>query len=292
MPSQQAGSASQIPLLRSIDAGIDASPNPTLAASIVMRDVAPGVEDHVCAVVALDNPAPIWASTLDATLSEGTHHIVVDRRSATTPIATLPTSCAPSAGPDETRLLLALQAENHLQLPAGVAFRIEAQQRLLLEMHYINVGEQPITISGLLQFVPAPDQHASLREAHSQFMGTWTFELPAAQPSTVQFDFDPMTSFAGSARQVFFLTSHTHKLGRHAFVERIDAAGTVMSGRLHESWDWSEPPQTLYSPALSLHPGERLRVTCEYLNASAQPVHAGPGFNDEMCAALLQYYDE
>jgi hypothetical protein len=81
-----------------------------------------------------------------------------------------------------------------------------------------------------------------------------------------------------------------HRLGTHASVHRLDVRGTP-SGLLHESYDWAEPPLSVFEPPLIFQPGEGLQLTCEYINTTDRVVRFGPEADAEMCMVWFQYYD-
>jgi hypothetical protein len=57
-----------------------------IKARITALQVAPGGENHVCVTLELPNPNPVWVGQINATLSGGSHHMIVDRRPAGTPV--------------------------------------------------------------------------------------------------------------------------------------------------------------------------------------------------------------
>jgi hypothetical protein len=61
-----------------------------LRLSIKMPAVAAGQEDHVCVVRELPNQNALWVKAIHATLTVGSHHLIVDRVAATTPVQTRP----------------------------------------------------------------------------------------------------------------------------------------------------------------------------------------------------------
>src|SRR5262245_23296563 len=51
-----------------------------LKMSIIARAVPVGGQEHVCVVVELPNAEPIWVDRIEAVLSGGSHHLIVDRK--------------------------------------------------------------------------------------------------------------------------------------------------------------------------------------------------------------------
>jgi len=189
---------------------------------------------------------------------------------------------------DSTRLLIAQQRDTRLQLPDGVAYRLEAHQRIFLQLHYINVGEKPAEIVGSVELSLATD--TTPKEAKSLFIGATNIMLAAGQPGSATYFGKPPTQ--SGAMRVFALTSHTHQLGILSTIERVSSAAAPAVTPLHESLDWAEPPLTQFSTPLLFDgsSGDGLRLTCRYMNTTARTVTFGTAADDEMCFMWLYYY--
>lgn len=260
-------------------------------ASITMPDARVGSEDHVCVVLALNNPSPIWVNALTATMSPGGHHLVLERMPADSQLTEAPFPCDATGGLDETRLFIALQPTSAVTLPSGVAYRLEANQHLIVQLHYLNATDAPLNVRGEVELAEA-DSNVAWIEAASVFTGTFAIELRPHQVGRAQVDaiigFNPAP--AGKQRHVFALSTHTHHLSTRTSIHRIDAAGEY-GALLYESVSWAEPPLTMFVPVLTLQPSERLRLTCDYLNPSDRVVKFGAKADDEMCMLWAHVYD-
>jgi hypothetical protein len=256
-----------------------------------VAEVPVGAEDHVCQVVALDTAVPLWLNAVNATLSPGSHHVIVDRLPSDTQLTAAPSHCNPTGGADVTRLLIAQQRVSGVTLPKGVAYRLEAQQHILLQLHYLNSTDKPLSVQAEVELREAPASGPeTLTEAHSVFTGTFAIELQPRQPGRAQVDAVIGPDTVGTQRHVFALTSHMHQLGVRALIKRLDPAGEPVA-LLHASSDWAEPPLSMIDPAIMLQPREVLRLTCEYLNPSDRIVRFGPEADAEMCMLWAHYYD-
>ena len=260
------------------------------SASIRMPAVQPAAEDHVCVVVDLGNADPVWVNDVHAMLSTGSHHLIVDRRPADTALQSQPESCEPTMAGDATRLMIAQQPDTHITLPAHVAYRLEAHQRLFLQLHYINLADHAEDITGGVELTLAPSGDTTPSQVYSVFTGATEFELPPREPTTVHSFVQPGQATHG-VRHVFALTSHTHSLGVRSSIERVPSTDAPDSTPIHESLDWSEPPLTAFAPPLVLSADEGLRLTCEFMNTTDHVVTFGTSFHDEMCFMWLYYYD-
>jgi hypothetical protein len=257
-----------------------------LTASITMHQVASGDEEHHCVVVELPNTQPVWVDSLHATLSNGSHHLIVDRANAQTALMTTSASCPPTMADNATRLLIAQQHDTRLQLPEGVAYRIEAKQRIFLQLHFINATDKPLQISGTVELNLATE--TSPKEAKSIFIGATNIVLSPGQPGSATYFNKPPVQ--GGAWRVFAMTSHTHQLGIRSTIERVASANAAEVAPLHESLDWAEPPLTQFATPLMFDGSDGLRLTCRYMNTTTRTVTFGTGTQDEMCFMWLYYY--
>jgi hypothetical protein len=260
-----------------------------IRARITARQVGPGGENHVCVVLELPNPDQVWIGNITAMLTGGSHHLIVDRRPAGTSTQPEPQVCAPTMGGNDSRLVIAQQAQTTVALPSGVAFKMEARQPLFLQLHYFNAGNDVRDISGEVEFVLANTTGGAPIEAKSLFTGTLSIDLAPMSPGASEGFFVPRPE--SGTRHVFALTSHTHKLGVKATIERVASATSPVTTPIHESLDWSEPPLTQFSPPLLFSGTDGLRLKCNYNNTTTQRVGFGTGVDQEMCFMWVYYYD-
>ncbi|HEY2733941.1 MAG TPA: hypothetical protein VGI70_08150, partial [Polyangiales bacterium] len=129
-------------------------------------------------------------------------------------------------------------------------------------------------------------------EAQSLFTGSYNIDLAPHSPGSARSFIDPAAGAGGKIRHVFALTSHTHSLGVRATIERVASTDAPTSTPIHESLDWSEPPLTLFTPALDFDGSDGLRLICDYQNDTDHTVTFGTDFSDEMCFMWMYYFDE
>jgi hypothetical protein len=261
-----------------------------LSAKIVAKAVPPAGQEHVCVVVDLGNEAPVWVNKVSAELSGGSHHLIVDRQPATAALSSQPTVCAPTMASDVSRLIIAQQKQTSVELPSGVAFKLDARQKLFLQLHYFNVDQTAHDIMGTVELAVVDTSAGTPIEAKNLFTGATQINIPAHSMMETKSFYQPKAP-AGT-RRVFALTSHTHRLGVRQTIERVASANAVAVQPLHESLMWSEPPLTQLSPPLSFTGTDGLRLTCRYNNDTDQAVTFGVEAQDEMCFMWLYYYDQ
>src|SRR5262249_53826612 len=159
----------------------------------------------------------VWVDDIHATLTGGSHHLIVDRRPAGTAAQTEPAVCSPTMGGENSRLIIAQQAETRLTLPDGIAFSIEAGQPLFLQLHYFTSRDEVRDITGQIELA-LTDATAPI-EAKSLFTGSLSISLPPHSQGSSQSFFIPQATTGD--RHIFALTSHTHKLGVRSTIERV-----------------------------------------------------------------------
>ena len=261
-----------------------------LKLSIVARSVPPDGQEHVCVVVELPNAEPVWVNRVDAVLSGGSHHLIVDRKPADEPLHGDPEVCAPTMASDASRLIIAQQAKTEVKLPAGVAFKLEAHQRMFMQLHYFNPTDEAHDIRGDVELSLVDAAAATPIEAKTVFTGSTSINIPAHSDTEVTAFVKPHAS--SGMRHLFAVTSHTHRLGVKSTIERVASASAASVKPLHESTNWSEPPLTFFDPPLRFDGSDGLRLICRYRNETDQAVHFGVEAQDEMCFMWLYYYDE
>lgn len=155
--------------------------------------------------------------------------------------------------------------------PAGWAAEIPAEAQLVLEMHYINAGEQPLLARDVIRIHRLPDAQIT-RWVHAMHLKIYDLVIgPGA--TTLGFS---CTAPADLALYTFW--GHQHALGRRQTVEVTPPGGAPYS--LYDA-TWGVDPLVRGSTAqpVMLAAGSQLAVTCAW-NPAGQVVR----FPDEMCA--------
>jgi hypothetical protein len=260
-----------------------------IEAKIVVQDVTPGTEQHVCVIVELPIASDVWVKEVDATLSGGSHHLIADRGAPGAPVQQTPKVCTPTTASDATRLMIAQQATTQILLPTGAAFSIKAHQSLFLQLHYLNTGTTPRDITGTVDLVVADPGGQTPTEALSLFTGSMAISLAPNSPGRAESFFVPAPTTG--LRHVFALTSHTHRLGIDSTIERVPSETSPPTTPIHESKNWDDPPLTQFDPTLDFDGSDGLRLVCNYLNTTSSPVTFGTGTTAEMCFMWIYYFD-
>jgi hypothetical protein len=168
-------------------------------------------------------------------------------------------------------------------LPDDVVLPISPSQGFDLNSHYVNASATSPLIGEVyvnLHTVPkAPNQKIAL----SLFDNYVAFTLPARRRTLVQ-----RTVTFQERRNVFMLTSHTHKRGESF---KIFLVGGPDNGKLvYENHSWHHPVVRTYTPPLRFEAGWGYRIEVVYNNETDRDIRFGFTSEDEMCIVIGYYY--
>ena len=276
------------------DSGTDAGPTPGSYSLTFgpIEDVPVGGETTRCVILRLGNTEQLRVGAIHNVLSEGSHHFIVYRTNETVerpePFECDPfvDTLDPSAG---SPLMITQRREERLELPHGVAFTLEPDQMIRLEMHYLNYTEAPIDITATATFEPiAPGDF--MYEADFLFIGNPDIDIAARSSETLGPTFFRLpTDFEGA--NFFGITGHTHQWGTNMTVDTAaSASGATASVYDVPGWRWDEPATVYHDPPFQVPAGGGFRFSCEWNNLSDERVSFGESANQEMCFFWAYYY--
>ncbi len=254
--------------------------------------IKPAEEGTMCVTKRLGNPEPIKVNQFRNVLGEVSHHFIVYKVNDTQERPE-PYPCDPFDGalnPEAVvPIMITQKAEETLTLPPGVAFELDANQMIRLELHYINTtdadleAEASATATAMNE---ADFQHA----ADFLFMGDVDIEIQPMSTATVGPTYFPLPSELDGVN-FFAITGHTHKYGTDVKV------GIASNNDTYEAmvyapaqFNWYEPETTTHHPAFQIPTGKAFRFECQYENTSDQTVSFGESANQEMCFFWAYYY--
>ena len=184
-----------------------------------------------------------------------------------------------------------------LKMPERVATIIPAGSRLVMQVHYNTLASPsvPDRTSVHLWTSPTPPQFAM----RSRPLANLDIVIPAGEADSVQTM--EIHQNGRTPWTIVGVAPHMHMLGRHIRVEALRADGAESCLVDIPRWDfnWQQNYRFLEGEALTLQPGEKLRLTCSYDNspanqpvvngeqASPRDVTWGEGTLDEMCLAFI-----
>lgn len=256
--------------------------------------VPPGSEDTRCVTVRLGNASMLRAHQIHNELGDASHHFIVYRVSDTMERPE-PYACDPFAGtlnPDgsgDGPLMITQKFDETLTLPDGVAFTLQPDQMIRLEMHYINAGETEQELVATSTFIPIAEAEFQ-HEADFLFMGDINISIPPMSAHTLGPTYMALPGELADAN-FFAITGHEHQWGTDVFIETATSqggAGTAVYDIVDFNWD--EPDTVYFDPTFQVPTGGGFRWTCEWFNGSNETVTFGEGANEEMCFFWAYYY--
>ena len=261
--------------------------------------VEPGEEDTRCIKKRLPTDAPVRIGQIVNELGDASHHMIVYRLAGDEEEVLEPEPCQPFVDvldPSQGAPLAVTQkADEIIQLPAGVAFSLEAEQMIRIELHFVNASDEPIELSASSTFVEVPDDEFE-HEADFLFVGNPDISIePTEDPpndvaTTLPTPFLPLPpELAGI--NIFAVTGHEHQWGTGvsaSITTGEEDEGTVIYAP--EDFQWDEPETFYHDPPMTMPEGGGFRFSCSWKNFSDETVGFGESVDDEMCFFWAYYY--
>lgn len=260
------------------------------------KTLAPGEENTQCIQVRLKNMDVLRAHQIHNVLSPGSHHMIVYRTTDTVEKLT-PYDCQPfvdTLDPSKgSPLMITQKHDDTLTLPDSVAFSLEPNQMIRLEVHFINATADALDMQATTTFVPIADKDFKW-EADFLFLGNPDIDIPASSSHTLGPVFLPLgkllPDLVGEAK-FFAITGHEHQWGTGVKVDLVkDENDPGISVYDPPNWSWSEPETVKADPEFTIEAGGGFRFSCSWDNKSPDPVKFGESANDEMCFFWAYYY--
>ena len=275
------------------DGGASAAPdagNPvvdTLSASVGPIALAAGVETTVCITLRLSNAQAVYVPRIRVELAPGSHHLVVYRSKATAENLT-PTPCTAFQGilmGAAVPLMITEKPSDDLTFPQGVALKIDPQQMIELEAHYINTSAAALQGMGKVSFDTVPTTTANVIESDLAFWGTLNIVLPTGVQSV-----GPLFAAGLAGTHGFALTTHEHRLGTDVKVWAASSATDTSHPPVADTTDWANPPLYRLNPEIDFNGQNGLAYQCTWNNTTGQLVTFGESALQEMCFLWMYYY--
>jgi hypothetical protein len=186
-------------------------------------------------------------------------------------------------------VMITQKHEETLTLPDAVAFTMQPNQMVRLEMHYLNATSAELEVSATSTFITMPEADFKF-EADFLFIGNPDIDIAPHSTATLGPTFMQLPSnLEGS--QFFGITGHTHQWGTNVTVAAADAS-TGPDKPIYDvqGWLWSEPPTVYHDPPFTLPSSGGFRFTCSWNNKGDAQVGFGESASDEMCFFWAYYY--
>lgn len=255
-------------------------------------DVPAGYENTQCVIKRLGNPAGFKVGQIHNVISSSSHHLIVYKTSDTVE-KTTPFDCQPFVETLDAKkgspIMITQKYDDVLQLPPGVAFTLEENQMIRLELHFINTGSstKPVTATSTFTGI---DEASFKDEADFLFIGNPDISIDPNSTFKLGPTFFPLPAELGTPN-FFALTGHTHQYGTNVTVGTAASKGAAVTPVYDvPGWSWSEPETVTHDPPFQAPQGGGFSFTCEYKNTSSNKVTFGESANQEMCFFWAYYY--
>ena len=252
-------------------------------------EMKPGKEVTKCTLKRLENVDPIYVTGIKTKLAKGSHHLIV-YKSEETEEQPVPFDCIPFTEGligGTFPMIISQIPEEHLEFPNGIAMKLEPNQMIRIEAHFLNYFPEKITAHADVTFETIKKEDM-VAEANMLFYGTPDFTVKAN--AITQTPWHRLTQWENT--NVFALTGHTHALGTNVEVymtsEEEDDGDEIYP--LDEPFEWAEAPLIQYDPPLSFGKGNGFRYRCTWDNPTDKNVVFGESANAEMCFFWAYYY--
>jgi hypothetical protein len=274
-----------------VAAGCSSSPPVSYSLSFPTLTVPAGVERTQCIVRRLGNPAQLHVGQIHNQLGPSSHHMIVYRVADTVEQPT-PFDCVPFTETlDPTKgspLMITQKKDDLLELPPTVAYTLEANQMVRMELHYINATPAPVQLTATTTLTSTANYK---QDADFLFMGNADVNLPPGTQTTLGPSYFPMSVVDLGAINVFALTGHEHHLGTGVSVATATSASDPGTSVYDPpNWLWSEPATVVHNPPFVVDNSSFFKFSCNWDNTSTATVKFGESANDEMCFFWAYYY--
>jgi len=246
--------------------------------------VMPGQETFKCYHAEIPLDTELDVSEFESLMSVGSHHFILYRADGdTAPLDTI-TDGGCSGNFSNAWVYSSGQPRYGFKNPPGVAMVLNARQRVGFDMHYLNTTSTPINAQVTLNMMFATGQFQKAAPLISFNTG---IAIPPNGKQTVTGDCTP-----GAGANFYLASTHTHKRGVLATIQRVLADGTL-GEEIVRSTDWEKPTLVSWqaTPFLTFKAGEKFRYSCSYQNDRNQIVTVGNSAElNEMCMAVTYFF--
>jgi hypothetical protein len=242
----------------------------------------PNEEGYYCVYATV--PRDMYVKAFRPLIPLGTHHTVLTRYSGSMADGTV--ECG--VGDNGRSMIYGSGVGSpDFVFPTGVGLHLTAGTRLLLNLHLYNASDAVLSgRSGtlFLEATAAEIQH----EAEIVLAGP-VLQLNVPTGTSTQSGTCQVSSITDSTPvQVFALSQHMHKLGRH--MRSVVTRGSASFDLQDVDYDFERQSFQLVSPDVELRPGDVITTYCTFENTTGAPVGFGESSDDEMCFTDLFYY--
>ena len=266
----------------SVDAAVDAD-LPAGWQPLLQGDwsLAPGQEGYYCVYATV--PRDVYVKAFRPMIPLGTHHTVLTRYTGSHPDGTVPCDVGTNG---QSMIYGSGVGSPDFTFPAGVGLHLTAGTRLLLNLHLYNAGEAPLTGTSGSLFQEATAEE--IEHVGEIVLAGPTLGLNVPPGVSTQSGTCNISRITSVPVQVFALSQHMHKLGRH--LKTVIRRGDQEIVLQDVPYDFEQQTFQLVQPAVEIRPGDVLTTHCTFDNNTGRSVRFGDSSDDEMCFSDLFYY--
>lgn len=262
----------------------DSASGETLTIDTPSFTLQPGEEKFYCYYTTLPTTEATGIYRMASSMPSGSHHMIVYKtRTAQQPDGTLMECEDFGMGSGALTdipvwLYAAQEPEKQFTLPDDVGMKIAASQPVVVNMHYINLSDQPLTASVHVE-LDAYKAGATFTPAHAYITFNTQINVPAGATGSAGGSCD-----VPADAKFVFMSTHSHKYTTRAQVHDGDQM-------LLETTDWAHASVAEWAaPHYSFTSG-KLTYRCDYNNTTNQPLRTGESaIANEMCMATAVYF--
>ena len=176
-------------------------------------------------------------------------------------------------------------------LPPGVAIKISAGSKLVMQVHYHKTGKPEVDQSRMALYFAKKEEVRQV--IHTTASGSVTFELKPGEPrNEVRGGLLIPGGVLPADAHLRSIFPHMHMLGKEMKVTATFPDGTKKTLIAINDWDFNWQATYFYKEPIALPKGTKLEVYAVYDNSTSNPrqtsqppktVHYGEQTTDEMC---------
>lgn len=260
------------------------APDPSVALRLFTKPmvIPPGVEVEICNYLEVTTSEQLLFKEVRGAQFRGGHHAAVF-------VSIAPDSDFPSEPCDDDMSDLRYvggaggAAGKFTSLPTGVALHVEPGNQFVIQSHYINTSDEPITVMDMVDlYYTDSAESPTLIDPMAIIYDDIAVPVGATGHSSttecvLEEDLD-----------VYMMLGHTHESGVLLEFERVPA-GQTQAELLYRGTDGKlmreNPEIKIYEDPLQFSAGDLLRLTCSWDNTTDEVL----GWPQEMCVALMYY---
>jgi len=224
-------------------------------------------------------PADMYITTIVVQKPIGTHHTLLTIAGAN---GTAGPDGEQDCGPTTIGMYMLYAAgagTPPLELPDGVGVKVSTGQQLHLNLHLLNASDEPLSGESVILVKTQPEPPAQVAEM--VLAGPLDLDIP---PTNQPVSFTGECT-ATSPYSLFAVWPHMHRFATRQKVELVHDGATAV---LHDKdYNFDEQGYFQIAPAAQVETGDRVRVTCTFVNGGTEDVFYGDGPTSEMCFAGL-----